>query len=256
MDNIKLYELLGAKTFQKVVFKAEDLKYIIINKFFPNIDIWYNKKIDKSVRKKCKKLKSETVKQEIIQEGLNQKLLFKKELNTRHNRNYHFDINHPEVFLSYLNWNKIIHKKGLRNDLIVMSLVVPVLFFSTGPILITSSFLFLVSTLSTFIDFQCINLQNYNIARIEEKLEKLKRVQAHINKKNIKKFNDINEVISNELYKSKDIPSLDSIIEQSRDKGKLDELRELLKEEAKKRNMAITTDKVKISVKTTANNSH
>ena len=41
-DEKKIYEILGATWFQKIVFKAEDLKFKFIDKFCPNIYDWYS----------------------------------------------------------------------------------------------------------------------------------------------------------------------------------------------------------------------
>ena len=56
MDKEKLYRLLGASWFQKVVFKVEDLKFKFIDRFCPNIDNWYCNYCDKRVHKLCLKV--------------------------------------------------------------------------------------------------------------------------------------------------------------------------------------------------------
>ena len=53
MEKEKLYEMLGAYWFQKVVFKVEDLKFKFRDRFCPNIDSWYCNYCDKKVKKRC-----------------------------------------------------------------------------------------------------------------------------------------------------------------------------------------------------------
>ena len=60
-----LYEKLGALKFQKVVFYVEKLKFKIIDKFFPDIDSWFNNYCDKKVKKLCSKNISEEEKNHI-----------------------------------------------------------------------------------------------------------------------------------------------------------------------------------------------
>ena len=52
---LKIYTLLGAEQFQKVVFILEKLKYQIIQKFFPNIKVYYEKQCDKQFLRRIRK---------------------------------------------------------------------------------------------------------------------------------------------------------------------------------------------------------
>lgn len=61
----KIYEKLGAVWFQKVVFKVEDLKFKLIDKFFSNLGDWYCDKCDKKANKLCAKALDEEEKREL-----------------------------------------------------------------------------------------------------------------------------------------------------------------------------------------------
>lgn len=82
-NDLRKYELLGATLFQKIVFKVETLKFIILDKFFPNSQKKYNKYCDVKCQKACKKVSSEQEKQMIINYYKFEKLKYKKELVTK-----------------------------------------------------------------------------------------------------------------------------------------------------------------------------
>ena len=48
----------------------------------------------------------------LLHEYQKQKLVFRKELVYKQNRNYHYDPNYPTRFIKYLEMNKKIHQRG------------------------------------------------------------------------------------------------------------------------------------------------
>ena len=120
---IKTCELLGAKQFQKVVFLVEKIKYKIIEKFFPNVEDWYNKRCENRKEFLLKKCKTEEEKEKINDFFKMEKMKFKKELIYKENRNYHVDCNNPNKIKEYLNINKNIHKKSLISNLVLTILI-------------------------------------------------------------------------------------------------------------------------------------
>src|SRR5699024_3644608 len=91
------------------------------------------------------------------------KLKTKKEWNKEENRNYHIDNKYPTQIINYLNWNKAIHQKNLKNDVVAISLLSLGTYYSL-PLMLP---LLIVSCASTIIDLECINLQEHSIAEYE-----------------------------------------------------------------------------------------
>ena len=109
---IAFCDKLGAKKFQKVVLKAEELKFKVIKKLFPRFIEHYDKYCDRRRDKALKKASTAEEQKRIVNDYRNQKIAMRRELNREQNRNYHMDENKPTEFLYYLNWNKDVHKKG------------------------------------------------------------------------------------------------------------------------------------------------
>ena len=120
----KICEKLGALKFQKVVFKVEKIKYDILQKVCPNFIKYYEKLSDKIVKRKLKKYHSEPRKKEILENHRLNKMLMRKEINRKQNRNYHIDEYLPTSMVHYLEWNKKIHKKFWISTKIVQVFVV------------------------------------------------------------------------------------------------------------------------------------
>lgn len=222
-NKIELYKLLGAEIFQKIVFKVEEIKYFFIEKFLPNIDKWYYKKCDNIRDKKLLKTTTEEERKKIIEKCRSDKLKFKKELVRKENRNYHLDINNIEETINYLKMNKQIHKRGLIGNGILTTLLLPIT-------IITSNIFFVLFTIyqliSAIINFECINLQNYNLCRLND--EKTRIVLEKVIKKNKDSFEECmsegKKVIGNSFRNSIDIPSKDDIINNINSKEEAVEL--------------------------------
>ena len=70
-----------------------------------------------------------------------------------------------------------------------------------------------LNSISIFINFECINLQNYNITRIEQKLEKLTKIRKHKLSQKIKLYKNISKSLAPLLERDKKVPSKQDIIE-------------------------------------------
>jgi hypothetical protein len=207
----KIYVLLGALKFQKIVFIAENLKFKLIDKI-PSFVKLNEKLIDIYCNKNLKKANSEEEKNHIREICLKQKLYLRKEINIKQNRNYHYDENNPLNFINYLNINKKIHVRGLTNNIITIILFSTI--FIVFPNLLSKElFLFIILSqlLFSFINFQCINLQNYNLERFNnERIQKLLLRKEKINKeKNLKRYLNCSKKISNLMTETNDVPTIE-----------------------------------------------
>ena len=238
MDNfeldkkIKIYEKLGALKFQKVVFKLERIKFSLIKNHFPSYIKFTDKILDFKANSKLKKAKTEEEKTKIKKLVRYNKMLNRRELNTLQNRNYHINSNDPTVIYDYLLWNKSIHKKGLITNAITIPVLLALTSFSVP---YTVPFLTL-EMVSAIINFECINIQNYNICRykkIEPLLEKRREREV---KTNIEKYGEVSELVYNSVEKSDTkLPSIDDIVENITTKEQAMQLKELLEKIASER---------------------
>lgn len=227
-DSLKIYELLGANFFQKIVLKVEKIKFIIIDKFFHNSQQSYEKYCDIKCRRDCRKASNDQEKQIIINNYKLEKLKYRKELVTKKNRNYHLDLNKPEETLAYLNLNKKIHIKGLKKDIgliigALLLLLVPnkiIFSIAISSIILNSIFL--------LIDFQCVNLQNYNIKRLEINKHRLEKIANKRQERNIKKYGKAANVIATELAKNDTIPTPNEIVSNANNLEELKQMKSLL----------------------------
>lgn len=240
---IELCEKLGAKWFQQVVFKVEQLKFNVLKKYFPNCTEKYDKSCDKKCRKALKKAKTEEERKLIIMHYREQKMLFRKEMNREQNRNYHLDRKRPSDTLRYLNWNKSVHKNGLITNMISISVLTGIALVG-----IPAAIPFIaLETVSAFINFQCINTQNYNIYRLEQKREVFRKIEDRHKRKSETEYGDAAEAINSIMQeKSKtdkptELPSINEII-GSMNKEQLMQFRSMIKKEQQER-MQISQDK-------------
>lgn len=227
MDKEKLYRLLGASWFQKVVLKVEDLKFKFIDRFCPNIDKWYCNYCDKRVHKLCLKVDSKEEKERIRLNYNFKKMSFKKELRDKKNRNYHIDFNNASKFKDYLLWNKKVHRDGMIWNGIWISLCSLALFFTSGIASVLTSIWLGYNILALGVNFECVNLQNYNILRFEEKEEVLKKLERRSKKRDVKNFAKVGERIYNKLCNRVEIPRSSDVVSDITDKEELEQLRRL-----------------------------
>lgn len=254
MKKLEFYEMLGARKFQKFVFKVERLKYMLLrpwsnqiikfvhwridrklkktlknrnkeisnNIFINKIDNIKSSIINFSFKKKDNSKKKLTKRQRLVslkeysEEDLihyfnREKLRVKIEFNNEENRNYHFKMFDVQETLMYLNINKKIHNMGLKSNLFYILLISGgiFLFDFIFPILIV----FLsYQSISLFVNFQCINLQNYNILRLESRLERLESIRKRKMVKKIEMYDSVSKVIAPLLSKQKELPLKEDIV--------------------------------------------
>lgn len=231
----KLYEKLGALKFQKVVFYVEKIKFKIIDKFFPNIDDWFSNYCDKKVSKICKKNISDEDKNNIIFDYNCKKLIFKRELIEKKNRNYHFNSNNAISFYKYLLWNKKVHEKGIIRDILSILGSIFVICISSGILSSIAIIIMVYSILAFVIDFQCVNLQNYNICRFEEKKELLSKIEERKRNNDAKNYSNVSDKVYQKLKTSVKTPKSSEVVKSLTKKEELEELRKLALEIKKQR---------------------
>lgn len=220
---ISLCEKLGADKFQNVVFKVEDLKFKSIKKLCPNFIKHYDKYCDLKKKIRLKKVTSEDDRKKISEHYRTLKLLIRKEFVREENRNYHMDPNKPTEFIQYLEWNKKIHKNGMIKN----TVLIPILTIASACGFVPAIPLLGMELGSLFINFQCVNIQNYNIYRFKDKEAVLKKLEISKQKQNMKKYGEAAKVISNSMDKTEDIPSIDDIINGIKTKEQLEQLRNM-----------------------------
>lgn len=222
---LKIYELLGAKFFQKVVFKVEEIKYIILNKIFPNSHIFLESIMDKVYISKQKNLHYEDP--AARREHIKEKLKYRKELATSQNRNYHYNKDCPSECIEYLKSNRSIHIRGLRNNLITILLIflISCVLITISPMLIIT--LYSLEVLSIIINFECINLQNYNLERLENErtLKVLKKRENERIEADIKKYRGCSKVVAARLMSDISIPTTEEISSEIKNVNDAQELR-------------------------------
>lgn len=186
----ELHEKLGALGFREIVLKLERLKFKVMKKICPNFVVYYEKWCDFNTKRMIGKAKSSEEAELIELVNKISKLKTKKEWNKEENRNYHIDNKYPTQIINYLNWNKAIHQKNLKNDVVAISLLSLGTYYSL-PLMLP---LLIVSCASTIIDLECINLQEHSIAEYEickpllikkENKEILKRKNEYLEAKKI-----------------------------------------------------------------------
>lgn len=211
----KIYRMLGAEQFQKVVLFIEEIRYKIIEKFFPNIKNWYEAACDQRYLEQQKR-KNKRKNQKSLYDYQMTKLAFRKELAYKQNRNYHYNPNYPTKFIEYLEKNKRIHQISLLKNsifLILLGVSSPIL-SSISPIIF--SLLVAICSLGIIKDFECINLQNYNLCRFQEEKIKIRMQELEEMKKreNLEKLSKVIEPISTIIEKQIEIPSMEQVIQQ------------------------------------------
>lgn len=159
----ELHEKIGALGFREIVLKLERLKFKVMKKICPNFVVYYEKWCDFNTKRMIGKAKSSEEAELIELVNKMSKLKTKKEWNKEENRNYHIDNKYPTQIINYLNWNKAIHQKNLKNDVVAISLLSLGTYCSL-PLMLP---LLIVSCASTIIDLECINLQEHSIAEYE-----------------------------------------------------------------------------------------
>lgn len=184
----KLHEKLGARWFQNIVGKYDQKKFWLLNKvrnrkrsklltkLFPK----RKKKekpsiIDRFVNYREKELLKKATTEEQIriikEETIRNKNIIKKQIKEGKSVNYYEGVDRRvELFPDYLKLNKKHHQNALKKDMVVIGICIGVGLLGM-PVLpwIVGSY----QALDVIKDLQCINLQEYNLARIKTIEKKL-----------------------------------------------------------------------------------
>ena len=227
LDKEKLAKRLGAKEFQKLVYKVEDIKYSLLKNQLSFL-VPIVEKIMKSRKNRLINKTSDPAKQELIENNYkNDLILFRKELNQEKNRNYHFDIDYSKNFKNYLLWNKDVHLKGIIKNLVILALSSGALVLSQGLIFNAALVLTIINSIGLVINFECVNLQNYHLARFERVETKLEERKKNALLQKTQKYGNAINAINKQIEKSDSLPKLD--VRQMK-LQELEELRNLLTE--------------------------
>lgn len=222
---IKIYTLLGAEIFQKVVFKVEKIKFLILEKVFPNSYDFLERISDKSYHRNqmSKHYEDPEKKREYIM----QKLKYRKELVTNQNRNYHYNPESPTECIGYLKKNKEIHQKGIICNIVLLLtiFIISNILISIPKIIIIIGYLFEIFSL--FINFECINLQNYNLERLENArtLELLKKKEEKKIKSDLKNYRECSKIVSSRLMNSTKVPTVSEVTDEIKTSEQAEQLR-------------------------------
>ena len=246
-QKIELYEKLGAVKFQKVVFAIERGKYRLLKKLFPNYMSFHNKISNFFLKRKLNRANSPEEYENILMKSKMDKMRARAEWNREKNRNYHMNGKTPTEIINYLKWNKDVHKRGLIKNgiessaLIVLSIVgVPYLL----PFLAAEA-------VSTFLNFQCVNLQNYNICRYKISEEIIKKKEERDRTRRIENYGEAEKVIAKAVVdKDKESGTIDieEIIAGITTKEQLLQLMKFLRNEMNSRNNEIDINKTKVKI--------
>ena len=233
---IELCKKLGATDFQKLVFLVEKIKFKVLKTLVPNYIKYFDKHVDRITNKKLKYANSEEERQAILYKAKMDKMQERREFNQEKNRNYHMHRENPTLIIKYLEKNKEIHTNGIIRNAIFGALMIPGVIIGSELALI----LFLLELISAGINFECINLQNYNIARLTKIADKMKIREERRKVKDAETYKDVAKEIHEAVMEKDEIPSIDDILERVDTPEKLEQLKELLAKVKAERNIIET----------------
>lgn len=239
-EKAKLHSKLGAEKFQKVVFQVEKAKYKVLKKCGKGFLKLYDKMAD---RKRDKLLKKKHCKQEVIDVFRKQKMLLRKEMIYGQNRNYHIEVDATTDFMKYLDWNKQVHKDGLKSNGVIIAGAILGTIVGVPPIITVPLLAF--ETVGAGINAQCINLQEYNITRLKAKEDKLNKIRAKKMERDVAKYQQAAVPVTKALAKTKDLVSPENIVENIDNIEQLQQLKRLIEATRNQRNVAETIKKSK-----------
>ncbi len=223
----KIYEYLGAKKFKTIVMKAENIKFNIIHKWFPNIDSWYERRCNKEMERLCRKTKDEEKKKAIRFKYNQLKLAFEKENINRQNRNYHLDLENIDLSKQYLLWNRGVHVRGLVISGILTIACGIGMTVLTGGLAVVMGMGCALEAGAMIVNFQCINLQNYNLCRLEKSRANLLKIEERRRKILVERYANIGSVVYEKMTTDVDLSKKTDIIDNVSNIEQLQELREL-----------------------------
>ena len=226
-NNTRINEILGAKRFQKYVFILERVKYKIVEKLFPNLQEDYEKRLNKALDKALEEEQDEIKREAIMKNYHDRVLASRQETNNRHNRNYHINKDNPMEFIKYLKSNKKIHMKGLVGNGVIYLIGIPLL--ATGVISpLVGGIVLGINTINTIVNFECVNLQNYNIKRLEKNRKQFEELKARREERDLESYKNVTSVVSSKIKNQREIPKVEEVVKEISTKEQLEEMRKLL----------------------------
>lgn len=238
---IKRCEKLGARKFAKIVKVVEKAKFKILKTVFPSYVTKANKFIDRRQQKLLNKCKTDEERQAVIEQCRMQKMLNKREDNYEMNRNYHLFRNRFSELINYLHYNKDVHKRGLIMDSIALPILTGLSF--VNPIFIPFA---VFSGVSLAVNFQCVNLQNYNLYRLEKNKDVITRKERQTIRQTQENYTDgvkiINKVIDSD---KKELSAEERLKAIETRKEELIKMRELIIKEQERRSGSLAKQNVK-----------
>lgn len=235
---MEICKKLGAIQFKKIVFIVEKIKFKALKKLVPNYLKYFDKHVDKLTKKRLKEAKTEEEKQIIIYKSKIDKMQERREFYQEENRNYHIRKENPTQIIKYLELNKKIHKNGLVGNAIFGLLTIPGLIFGSKLALIFLVF----EIIEAIINFECINLQNYNICRLTKVKDKIEKKEKSKIERDSVLYKEISEDIHKVVMEKDEIPTIDDILACADTPEKLEQLKQLLAKTKSQRNILETHD--------------
>ena len=230
---LQRYKRLGASEFQKIVLKVEEYKFKILKTCFPNFIHIFDKYCDWKQKIALKNAKTEEEKNKIRENTKLAKMAMRKEWNQEKNRNYHMDPKKPTELMYYLEWNKSVHKKGLiKNGVLIPICIAGIVFHVPGAIA-----LLIFELISAGINFECINIQNYNLCRIRKIQPMLEQREQEAIQQDIEEFGKAAEVIHDSIEQSETLPTFEEILDHIDNIEQLKQMRALFKREQEDREL-------------------
>ena len=231
-----------AKKCQRMVFFLERKKYEVIRRTIPDFQNIYENLLLKRRDRLLKKANSSFERKMINDRYKIQLLNFRREYNTKKNLNYHLDKDNLNETLKWLNWNKMVHVKESKKNIvtIIISLILKFLFFNGSILFSIVDFVIFINFLKLFINENCVFLQKYNIERIENYLKNIshaskKRQYDKISDK-ARAYGNATSVIVKSMNDCESLPTVQDIIDNITTKEQALELLKLLKMESEKEN--------------------
>ena len=237
---MKTYEKLGALKFQKIVFGVEKAKFKLLKTICPNFIKYADKFLDFQKRKAMDKATSEREADRISKEIIDKKIAIRTEFYREKNANYHMNLKKPTKMKAYLELNKQIHEYGI----VFNAVVIPLAFAGAVAGLPFAIPVLTIEVVDAFINFECINIQNYNLCRFKLAEETLIKKEMRETKKKVEEYGGLAEELHKTREKKGDILSIEEVLTSAKDNEKLEQLIKLLENQ-----QTYVEDKPKVKVR-------
>ena len=139
----------------------------------------------------------------------------------------------PTQIIKYLEKNKEIHINGIIRNAFFAGLMIPGVIFGSE---LALAFL-IIEAIGAVINFECINLQNYNICRLIKIKDKMEQREARIRKRDAERYKDISKNIHEAVMETDKIPTIEEILARADTPEKLEQLKQLLAKTKSQRNI-------------------